>query len=154
MWYDNSSVLHPVFPRDTPSTPLFSVERKTVSPAGLIGILTTVPENRCPYFSLSVGEVPLPGHSHPLRVPICRCALTEILTQRLRVTTEGRTLASLLESTPLDGQPRPVIGSDLEPISQQTCTAERLQARCLHGFQDILADFGADTTLPDLQQTR
>jgi hypothetical protein len=106
-------------------------------------------DSRCPYFSLTVGEIPILGHLHPLRVPICRCALTEVLSERLRAVSEGYKLASLMEGKPLDGQPRPVIGSDLEPISAVTCTPERLQARCLPGFHDILSDFGAETTVPE-----
>ena len=106
-------------------------------------------DKRCPYFSLSVREIPIPGVLHPFRIPICRCALTEVLTERLRAMPEGRQLVSLLVGTPLDEEPRPVIGSDLEPISSVTCTPERLQARCLPCFHDILSEYGADTTVPE-----
>lgn len=111
-----------------------------------------VSDERCPYFSMRVGEVPIAGLTHPLRVPICRCALTEVLAQRLRTAPAAHAFASLLEAAPLDGQPRPVIGSDLEPISQVTCTSERLHARCKPSFQDILSDFGIDTAVPEPEQ--
>ena len=103
----------------------------------------------CPYFTLSVGEIPIPGHATPMRVPICRCALTETLVSRLKTHTEGAQLASYLEGPPLNGQPRPVIGSDLQPVSPITCTDERKLANCIPSFVDILTDFRLDATLPE-----
>ena len=102
----------------------------------------------CPYFALSVGEILIPGHAHPMRVPICRCALTETFVSRLHTHPEGAQLASYLEGPPLKGQPRPVIGSDLQPVSPITCTDERKQASCLPQFLMLLHDFGLDTTIP------
>jgi len=108
-----------------------------------------MPNERCPYFSMHVGTVPIAELQHPLRVPICRCALTEVFIQRLRAVPKGYAFASLLEAAPPDGQPHPVIGPDMQPITQATCTPERMYARCKPGFQDILSDFGADTTVPE-----
>ena len=102
----------------------------------------------CPYFTLSVGTIPVPGHSHPLRVPICRCVLTETLVERLQSHPDGAQLASYLEGPPLAGQPRPVIGSDLQPVSPVTCTNERKQIACLPQFLTLLHDFSLDTTIP------
>ena len=107
-----------------------------------------MPDQRCPYFTLNVGKIPLPGNREPIRVPICRCALTETLVSRLRTHPEGEQLASYLEGPPLDGQPRPVIGSDLQPVSPVTCTNARKQASCVPNFVALLTDFGLDATAP------
>ena len=102
----------------------------------------------CPYFSLSVGAIPVPGHYHALRVPICRCALTEPLVTRLRTHPDGEQLASFLEGPPIGGQPHPVVAADLQPVSSATCTDERKRASCLPHFVTLLDDFGLDTTIP------
>ena len=104
---------------------------------------------RCPYFTLSIGEIPLPGNKQPIRVPICRCVLTETMVTRLRTHPEGEQLASYLEGPPLDGLPRPVIGSDLHPVSPITCTNIRKQASCLPNFVALLTDFSLDSTVPE-----
>jgi hypothetical protein len=108
-----------------------------------------MPKHSCPYFTLSVGAIPIPGHLTPMRVPVCRCVLTETLVSRLKTHSEGAQLASYLEGPPLQGQPRPVIGSNLHPVSPVTCTDERKQAHCVPSFVDILTDFRLDTTLPE-----
>lgn len=90
----------------------------------------------------------MPGNIHPIRVPICRCILTETLVARLRDHPEGTQLAAYLEGPSLDGQPRPVVGSDLSPISPSGCTDDRKKAACIPGFIDILTDSGLDTTIP------
>ncbi len=102
----------------------------------------------CPYFALKVGTIPLAGHFHPVRVPVCRCGLTEPLVARLRSHPDGTPLVALLEASPLDGQPRPVVAADLQPVSPIACTNERKQASCLPNFVALLHDFGLDTTIP------
>ena len=102
----------------------------------------------CPYFALSVGIISIPGYIHELRVPICRCALTEPLAARLRTHPDGEQLASFLERPPLDGQPQPIIAADLQPITPIACTEERKQASCVPRFLAMLNDFGLDTTIP------
>jgi hypothetical protein len=110
--------------------------------------MSVVQHDKCPYFTLSVGRVPLPGYYAPMRLPICRCALTETLAARLLAHEQGRRLASLLLGPAPEGQPRPEIGCDLDPVSPVTCTNERKQARCLPGFVETLDNFALDTTAP------
>ena len=105
-------------------------------------------DSRCPYFTLNVGHIPLPGHKQPIHVPICRCVLTKTLVSRLRTHPEGDQLAFYLEGPPMDGQLRPIIGSDLEPVSPVTYTNLRKQASCLPNFVTLLTDFGLDATAP------
>ena len=105
-------------------------------------------DTRCPYFSLNVGLIPIPGLTHPLRVPVCRCVLTETLAERLRTHPEGEALASYLQGPPLEGQPRPVIGSDLQPVTPTLCTDERKRENCLPQFVETLEVFSLDTTVP------
>src|SRR5579871_1042658 len=99
-----------------------------------------VVEHRCPYFSLSAGTLPVPGDAVVLHVPICRCALTEVLVARMSEYPAGELLASYLQGPPLEDQPRPIIGSDLELISPLACTAERCTERCIPGFVRLSAD--------------
>ena len=112
-----------------------------------------MPKHPCAYFNLTVGHIPMPGQSHPLRVPICRCVLTETLVLRLRTHPEGGQLASYLEGPPLNNQPRPVIGSDLQPVSPVTCTDTRKLASCQPSFVELLTDFTLDATLPPEEQS-
>ena|SRR5579862_7362916 len=105
-------------------------------------------EERCPYFSRSVAEIALPGHQHPLRLPVCRCALTEVLIERLEAEDSNEELVSYFRGPSVAGQPRPVIGSDLQVISPATCTQERLRERCLPSFVSILTDVGLDASVP------
>jgi hypothetical protein len=107
-----------------------------------------VPKDSCPYFTLTVGHIPMPGQSEGLRVPICRCVLTETLVRRLRTHPNGRHLASYLEGPPLEDQPRPIIGSDLQPVSPVTCTNSRRQISCQPSFIVLLTDFTLDPTFP------
>lgn len=113
-----------------------------------MGNYLVMPATPCPYFSLSTGTISVTGHYHPLRVPICRCALTEPLTARLRTHPDGEQLASFLEGPLLDGQPHPVVAADLQPVSAATCTNERKQVSCVPHFLDLLNDFGLDRTIP------
>lgn len=107
-----------------------------------------MPASRCPYFSLNVRAIPVPGHISPLRVPLCRCALTETLVDRLQAHVEGNVLAFYMQGVALDGEPRPIVGSDLQPIGPLTCTHERCENRCKPGFAEILTGFGLDLGLP------
>ena len=102
----------------------------------------------CPYFTLSVGIIPILGSSQGLRIPICRCVLTEVLVARLQTNPEGEKLASYLQGPPLECQIRPIIGSDLKPVSAATCTNERKQTSCLPEFLTYLHDFRLDNTIP------
>jgi hypothetical protein len=83
-----------------------------------------------------------------MRVPICRCVLTETFAARLKTHPEGGLLASYLEGPPLDGQPRPVVGSDLEPVSAASCTDERKKSSCVPSFVEILTIYGLEPKVP------
>jgi hypothetical protein len=107
-----------------------------------------VPKDPCPYFTLNAGHIPILGQIHDLRVPICRCILTEALVTRLRTHPEGEQLASCLEGPPLDHQAYPMIGSDLQLVSPLTCTNSRKCASCQPSFIELLTDFTLDATLP------
>ncbi len=106
-------------------------------------------DNRCGHFSVSVATLSVPGVFVPMQVPIYRCALAELMIQRLRDSDEGRRLADSLEAAPLDGFPRLVGGPDLEAITTTTCTVDRCRRSCQHGFTQILADIGVDASLPE-----
>lgn len=108
----------------------------------------TMPESRCAYFSLSVAEIPLPGTRHPLRLPICRCALTEVLIERLQAATGNEELLSYIHAPSLDGHPRPVVGSDWAVVSPTTCTERRKIEKCLPSFVETLTELGLDASIP------
>lgn len=102
---------------------------------------------RCRYFTLEHKQVMV--LDLPLILPVCRCALTELMLERLRTHPDGQILLPYLEGPPLDDDtPRPVIGADHHPISPQTCTEERKESQCIPGFLELLTDLGLDTSLP------
>jgi hypothetical protein len=107
-----------------------------------------VPHNPCPYFSLSVVKVPIPNQRMIMRMPVCRCGLSETMSERLRRDPDGEVFASYLEGRPLDGQPRPQLGADLQPVSPRLCTNERLTTTCVPSFVDTLTDCSLDASVP------
>jgi hypothetical protein len=120
-----------------------------------------MPPARCPYFSLQVVEVPIEAsnvttHRLPsklcdasMKLSVCRCSLTEALVTRLQTHAEGHSLASFMEGPAIDGARRPIVGSDLEPISTHACTQHRCSDRCLPGFVEILGLFGLNHDVPE-----
>ena len=99
----------------------------------------------CPYFLLDMRKIPIAGHPQPMRLPVCRCTLTEAFVQRLRTHSEGKKLAFFLEDTPQDDLLCSVLGADLQVAS---CTDQRRRECCLPQFVETLTDFRLDTTVP------
>jgi hypothetical protein len=123
----------------------FDIERWRQGNAG------DVSAKRCSHFSVSVGTLDVPGIHPPLRVPIYRCSLTELMVARLQTSDEGGRLASMLEAPPLNDIPRLVCGPDLEAITTTACTPERCRQSCRSGFAQILSEFGLDASEPEDQ---
>jgi hypothetical protein len=98
--------------------------------------------------SLSVVKVPLPNQRVIMRMPHCRCGLSEVLSDRLRSDPEGEVFASYLEGRPLDGQPRLLLGADMQPVAPRLCTNERLHTNCIPSFVDTLTECTLDASIP------
>jgi hypothetical protein len=110
---------------------------------------------RCGHFSLEVEELRLPHTYIPLRVPIRRCALAEIMVAILARSEEGRTVATKLtlassretfaDADGPDPQTiRTAFGPDLEAIHAPECTTVRCQESCTPSYRLLLLEFGFD----------
>lgn len=110
--------------------------------------MSTMAESRCAYFFLTTAEIAMPDTHQSLRVPVCRCMLTEVLIARLEAATGHEELLSHIHGPSLEGQRRPVIGSDWDVVSAKTCTLKRKQEKCLPSFVEVLTDFGLDNSIP------
>jgi hypothetical protein len=84
----------------------------------------------------------------PLRLPVCRCVLTEVLIERLAAAPGNEELLSHIHGPAIDHQPRPIIGSDWAVVSAKTCTEKRKREKCIPCFVETLTDLGLDASLP------
>ena len=103
---------------------------------------------QCPYFALTVLKLAVPGTSRPIRIPICRCALTEEAVSRLQTHPEGVELADAFTSKTQQGEQWPLLGPDLEGIAANTCTRTRQTERCCPAFMEMLIPFDLKIDFP------
>ena len=103
---------------------------------------------RCPHNSKAVAQETVPGHYFAIRFPMYRCALAELMIERLQSHPQGSWIADALQTTAADNTTRPHIGPDLIPLHPLTCTGERC-GRCASHFIEHLTTYGQDASLPE-----
>lgn len=81
-----------------------------------------------------------------LSVPLCH--LAEVLGVRLKTTPEGQAVITSLTTTPHKGETRFLYGPDLQAITAEICSVERLHAQCEPAFIELLTRLGLEATLP------
>lgn len=86
------------------------------------------------------------GVDQPIRVPIYRCHLVEMMEARLFGSPDAGALG--------DGQQgheigeTAVLGPDIMCLSPAKCTSERFDIACAAGFAALLSSMGLDASLP------
>ncbi len=104
-------------------------------------------QERCPLFCMRPAVVGLTTGAAVV-FPI-RCALADVMLERLRSSPEHQRLAEALTISPPGDAPRSMFGPDLEPPSPTKCTNVRREQSCGPSFVQILAERGLDTSLPE-----
>lgn len=107
-----------------------------------------LPADPCPYFEMHTATVHPPRQAKPIALCLTVCRLAQEMKRRLDTTDEAKPLTDALTIFPYDAAPRFFCGADLEPPTEPNCTRLRLNQRCLPSFQEILAPFHLDTSLP------
>ena len=76
------------------------------------------------------------------------CRLMEVMLQRMHAHPEGKQVASTLETDTLDGQRVSKYGPDMDVPSPTSCTQQRFQESCTTAFDQWLAVYMLNTSLP------
>ncbi len=95
---------------------------------------------RCPHYQIYSEPLQLEGP--PAFLAIRRCMLAERLLHFLNQSEEGKHLGEKMVIHTTAGKRYAFVGTDLEPVTPQTCNLGRCEERCTPAYVRTLQHFG------------